>query len=174
MSIFTNDLILLCYLKICLQNQDKYNFLNDNTKSKLRTNMNSSFVCISILVKSRLPRNFLVNHLNETSSQSLRSYLRLANIYDGNSNQKKSDLIEMIIFGCMNGKLKNVDINDISNNKLNTILKEKEISIKSLPGYGNLGLRKRDLKSYEENENCSIKLKDQYVILSKINSYNSF
>ena len=36
----------------------------------------------------------------------------------------------MIIYGCMNGKLKNVDINNISNNKLNTILKEKEISIK--------------------------------------------
>ena len=122
--------------------------------------MNSSFVCISILVKSRLPKNCLINHLNEVSSQSLRSYLRLANIYDGRSNKKKSHLIEMIIYGCMNGKLKNMDINDISNNKVNTILKEKEISIKSLPGYGNLRLRKKDLKSYEENEKCSIKLKD--------------
>ena len=122
--------------------------------------MNSSFVCISILVKSKLPKNCLINHLNEISSQSLRSYLRLANIYDGNSNKKKSDLIEMIIYGCMNGKLKNMDINDISNDKVNTILKEKEISIKSLPGYGNLGLKKKNLKSYEENEKCSIKLKD--------------
>ena len=122
--------------------------------------MNSSFVCISILVKSKLPKNCLINHLNEISSQSLRSYLRLANIYDGNSNKKKSDLIEMIIYGCMNGNLKNMDINDISNNKVNTILKEKEISIKSLPGYGNLGLKKKDLKSYEENEKCSVKLKD--------------
>ena len=122
--------------------------------------MNSSFVCISILVKSKLPKNCLINHLNEISSQSLRSYLRLVNIYDGNSNKKKSDLIEMIIYGCMNGKLKNMDINDISNDKVNTILKEKEISIKSLPGYGNLGLKKKDLKSYEENEKCSIKLKD--------------
>ena len=122
--------------------------------------MNSSFVCISILVKSKLPKNCLINHLNEISSQSLRSYLRLANIYDGNSNKKKSDLIEMIIYGCMNGNLKNMDINDISNNKVNTILKEKEISIKSLPGYGNLGLKKKDLKSYEENEKCSMKLKD--------------
>ena len=104
--------------------------------------MNSSFGCISILVKSRLPKNCLINHINEISSQSLRSYLRLANIYDGNSNKKKSDLIEMIIYGCMNGKLKNMDINDISNDKVNTILKEKEISIKSLPGYGNLGLKK--------------------------------
>ena len=126
--------------------------------------MNSSFVCISILVKSRFPKNCLINHLHEISSQSLRSYFRLANIYDGNSNKKKSDLIEMIIYGCMNGKLKNMDLNDISNNKVNTILKEKEISIKSLPGCGNLGLRKRDLKSYEES----------YVVLFKINSYNSF
>ena len=126
--------------------------------------MNSSFVCISILVKSRFPKNCLINHLNEISSQSLRRYFRLANIYDGNSNKKKSDLIEMIIYGCMNGKLKNMDLNDISNNKVNTILKEKGISIKSLPGYGNLGLRKRDLKSYEES----------YVVLFKINSYNSF
>ena len=60
----------------------------------------------------------------------------------------------------MNGNLKNMDINDISNNKVNTFLKEKEISIKSLPGYGNLGLRRKDLKSYEENEKCSIKLND--------------
>ena len=126
--------------------------------------MNSSFVCISILVKSRFPKNCLINHLNEISSQSLRRYFRLANIYDGNSNKKKSDLIEMIIYGCMNVKLKNMDLNDISNNKVNTILKEKGISIKSLPGYGNLGLRKRDLKSYEES----------YVVLFKINSYNSF
>ena len=60
----------------------------------------------------------------------------------------------------MNEKLKNMDINGISNNEVNTILKEKEISIKSLPGYGNLGLKKKDLKSYEENEKCSVKSKD--------------
>ena len=86
--------------------------------------------------------------------------MRLANIYDGNYNKKKIDLTEMIIYGCMNGKLKNVDISGISNNEVNTILKEKEISIKSLPGYGNLGLKKKDLKSYEENEKCSVKSKD--------------
>ena len=60
----------------------------------------------------------------------------------------------------MNGKLKNMDFDDVSNNKVNTILKDNSISIKSLPGYENLGLRKRDLKSYEENEKCSIKSKD--------------
>ena len=122
--------------------------------------MNSSFACISILVKSRLPKNCLINYLNEVSSQSLRSYLRLANIYDGISNKKKNDLIEMIIYGCMNGKLRNTNFDDISNNEVNTIFKEKGISIKSLPGYGNLGLKKKDLKPYVENDKCSIKLVD--------------
>ena len=51
--------------------------------------MNSSFVCISILVKSRIPKKCLINYLNEVSSQSLRNYLRSANFYDGNSNKKK-------------------------------------------------------------------------------------
>ena len=59
--------------------------------------MNSSFVCISILIKSKLDMNCVINHLNEVSSQSLRSHLRLANIYDFNSNKGKSDLVEMII-----------------------------------------------------------------------------
>ena len=35
MSIFTNYLLLLSYYKICLQNQDKYDFLNDFTNSKI-------------------------------------------------------------------------------------------------------------------------------------------
>ena len=122
--------------------------------------MNSLFVCISILVKSRLPKNCLINYLNEVSSQSQRSYLRLANTYDGTSNKKKRDLIQMIIYGCMNGKLKETNFDYISNNKVNTIFKEKGISIKSLRGYGNLGLKKKGLKPYVENDKCSIKLVD--------------
>ena len=51
-------------------------------------------------------------------------------VYDGNANKKKIDLIEMIIYGCMNGKLKNKQIDDISINKAYSILKEKDITIK--------------------------------------------
>ena len=93
-----------------------------------------SFPCISILVKSNIPRSSLINFLNEVLSQSLRSYLRLANIYDENANKKKSDLIEMIFYGCVNGKLENKQIDDTSINKSHGILKEKGISIRSLPG----------------------------------------
>ena len=120
--------------------------------------MNWSFTCISILVKSNIPRSFLANFLNKVSSQSLRSYLRLANIYDENATKKKSNLIEMIIYGCINGKLKDKQIDDISINKSHGILKEKDINIRPIPGYGNRGLRKKDFKPYVENNQCSIKI----------------
>ena len=122
--------------------------------------MNSSFVCISILVKSNISRQRLINFLNKVSSQSLRYYLKLANIYDGNSNKKKSDLIEMIMYGCMNGRLKNKITEDISIDKAHSILKEKDINIKSLPAYGNLGLKKEDIKPDVENNKPSIELID--------------
>ena len=35
----------------------------------------------------------------------------------------------MIIYGCINGKLNNKNIDDISTNKANSILKEKTLSL---------------------------------------------
>ena len=43
----------------------------------------------------------------------------------------------------MNGKLSKTPLEDISSNNALNILKDKEISIKSLPGYGNSKLKKR-------------------------------
>ena len=58
----------------------------------------------------------------------------------------------MIVYGCINGKLKNNVVEDISPNKALTILREYKISIKTLPGHGNMGLRKKDIKPYVENK----------------------
>ena len=87
--------------------------------------MNPSLVAISILVKSNISRQCLINFLLDVSSQSLRSYLRLANIYDGNCNKKKTDLIEMIVYGCITNKLNKKRIEDISLHKACLILKKK-------------------------------------------------
>ena len=76
--------------------------------------MNSSLVCIGLLVKSNISKHCLINFLNDVSSRALRAYLGLAEVYDGNANKKKSDLIEMIVYGCMNGKLKNKVVDEIS------------------------------------------------------------
>ena len=113
--------------------------------------MNSSLACIGILVKSNISRKCLINFLNRVSSNALRVYLGLAEVYDGNANKKKSDLIETIIYGCMNGKLNEI-VDEISVKKAYTILIENKINIKSLPGYGNMGLRKKDIKPYVENK----------------------
>ena len=51
---------------------------------------------------SNISRRCLINFLNRVSSNALRAYLGLAEVYDGNANKKKSDLIEMIVYGCMN------------------------------------------------------------------------
>ena len=114
--------------------------------------MNSSLACIGILVKSNISKQYLINFLNRVSSSALRAYLGLAEVYDGNANKKKSDLIETIIYGCMNGKLKNKVVDEISVKRAYTILRENNINIKSLPGYGNMGLRKKDIKPYVENK----------------------
>ena len=113
--------------------------------------MNSSLVCTGILEKSNISKLCLINFLNQVSSSALHKYLGAAKVYDGNANKKKIDLIEMIVYG----KLKNKIVEDISLKSALTILKEHNITIKSLPGYGNMRLRKKDINPYVENKSDS-------------------
>ena len=46
----------------------------------------------------------------------------------------------MIVYGCMTGTLQKEDIKYISIKQANQILNKNSIVIKSLPGYGNVGL----------------------------------
>ena len=116
---------------------------NKNNFKNIFYKINSTFVMISILMKSNLNERCVVNELMSINNEGLRDYLRLACIYGGNSNKNKTDLIEMIVYGYMNGKLSKTPLEDISSNNALNILKDKEISIKSLPGYGNSKLKKR-------------------------------
>ena len=88
----------------------------------------------------------------------IKQLFKTSNIYNANWNKKKTDLIEMIVYGCITNKLNQKRIEDISLNKAYTVLKEKDVPIKSLPGYGNLGLRKKDIKSH--NDTISFKIKE--------------
>ena len=51
--------------------------------------MNSSLVCIGILVKSNISKHCLIKFFNEVSSIALRNYLGAAEVYDGNANKKR-------------------------------------------------------------------------------------
>ena len=61
--------------------------------------MNSAFVAIITLVKSNIGEKCLMNFLMNVSAKGLRDYLECANIYKETSPKKKTDLIEMIIYG---------------------------------------------------------------------------
>ena len=61
--------------------------------------MNPAFVAIITLVKSNTGEKCLMNFLMNVSAKGLRDYLECANIYKETSPKKKTDLIEMIIYG---------------------------------------------------------------------------
>ena len=96
-------------------------------------------------MKSNLSERCLVNALMSINNEGLMDYLTLAGLYDGDSNKKKSDLIEMIVYGYMNGKLSKKPLEDLSSNNALNILKEKKISIKPVPGYENSRLKNKIL-----------------------------
>ena len=65
--------------------------------------MNSTVVAISTLVKSDTGEKSLI--LMNISTQALKDYLKPANICKGNASKKKTDLVEIIVYGCINDKL---------------------------------------------------------------------
>ena len=101
-------------------------------------NMNSSFVAISALIKSDIGEKCLVNFIVNISTQALRDYLKSANIYKGDASKKKTNLIEMIVYGCITNTLNKEGIENISTKQANQVLNKSNISVKSLPGYGML------------------------------------
>ena len=71
----------------------------------------------------------------------------------------------MIIYGCTTNKLDKENIADITTKHANQLLKRNGIILRSLPGYGNAGLRKKDLKpvkydSESNNKKPSIRVSD--------------
>ena len=93
-------------------------------------NMNSSFVAISTLIKSDNGEKCLINILMNISTQSLRDYLECANIYKGNASKKKTDLVEVIVYGCITDKLNKIGVEDISSKQANQILNKKRYNNK--------------------------------------------
>ena len=70
----------------------------------------------------------------------------MASINSEKSAKEKTQLIEMIIYGCITNKINKSEIKDISTKELNKELSERKILVKSLPGYGNKGLKKKKKK----------------------------
>ena len=91
--------------------------------------MNAGFVMISILAKSKLSEKCLTNALYSIDAKVLRYYLGMTEIYDGNSNKSKSDLIEVTVYGYIKNKLKKELVNDISLDTAYELIKNIGVNI---------------------------------------------
>ena len=87
--------------------------------------MNSTFTVLSTLIKSDIREKCLINFLMNVSTKGLKDYLECASIYKGTSPKIKTDLIEMVVYGCMTGTLNKNDLKDISTKQANQILIKK-------------------------------------------------
>ena len=105
--------------------------------------MHSSFVAIATLVTSNLGERCLTNILMNISSESLRYYLECGKIYKGISPKKKTDLVRMVVYRCITDKINKMGLQDITKKEANQILNANKIKIKTLPGYGNMGLKRK-------------------------------
>ena len=119
--------------------------------------VNSSFVSIETLIKSNLGEKCLINILMNISSDALRDYLERGQIYKGTSSKKKTDLVEMIVYGHITDKINKMRMEAISKKETNQILRSNKILVKSLPGYGNIELKRKEIVAYD-NKECSMKI----------------
>ena len=53
----------------------------------------------------------------------------------------------MIVYGCMSGTLNKKDLKNVTIKEAKQILNKNSITINSLPGHGNMGLKKKEIKS---------------------------
>ena len=121
--------------------------------------MHSSFVAIATLVTSNLGERCLINILMNIWSESLRYYLECGKIYKGISSKKKTDLVEMVVYGCVTDKINKMRLQYITKKEANQILNANKIKIKTLPGYRNMGLKRKEILACTNNE-LSIKVHD--------------
>ena len=81
------------------------------------------------------------------SAKGLKDYLECASIYKGTSPKKKTDLIEMIVYGWLSRTLNKKDLKNLTIKEAKQILNKNRITINSLPGHGNMALKKKEIKS---------------------------
>ena len=119
--------------------------------------MNSALVAISTLIKSNIGERCLINILMNISTPTLRDYFKLANIYRGDSSWKKTNLVEIIVYGRITNTRDKNKIEDISIKEANKIINENKMMLKSLRGYGNTELKKKDIVPCE-NRKLSVRV----------------
>ena len=65
----------------------------------------------------------------------------------------------MIVYRYITDKISKLHLEDMSKTEARQILKQNNIIVKSLPGYGNMGLTRKEIMTCGNRE-CSIKISE--------------
>ena len=65
----------------------------------------------------------------------------------------------MIVYGHITNEINKMNPVDISKTERNQILKQNEINVRSLPGHGNVGRKRKDIMASTNNSECVIKIR---------------
>ena len=97
------------------------------------------------------------------TTKALTDYLECAKIYKGASSKKKTDLIEMIVYGHITNEINKMNHVDISKNECSQILKQNKINVRSLPWYGNVSRKKKEIVPSSISGECAIRISEWIV-----------
>ena len=99
-------------------------------------------------------------YLNEYFYTIVQRLFTISKYLQRHSTKKKTDLVGMIIYGHITKNLKKNDTQDILVKVAKIFLKDNDIVIKSLPGYGNADLKKKEMNITNNSAERSIKVDD--------------
>ena len=86
---------------------------------------------------------------------------------------QRKNLVEMIVYGHFINKINKISVEDILKKEANQILRQNKILGKSLLGYRDIGLRKKEIVTCANTE-CSIKINDWFYKKKDNTCINSF
>ena len=93
----------------------------------------------------------------------MTDYLECANIHKGISSKKKTNLIEMIVYGHITNQINKISPVHISKNERNQILKQNEMNLRTLPGQGNAGQTRKRIMASTDSRECAIRIREWIV-----------
>ena len=75
-----------------------------------------------------------------------------------NRQGKRQILLKLIVYGHITNEINKMNHVSISKNESNQILKQNEINVRSLVGYGNVSKKRKEILASSNNSKCAIRI----------------
>ena len=92
------------------------------------------------------------------TTKALTDYLECARIYKRASSNKKTDLVEMIVYRHITNEINKMNHVDISKNECSQVLKQNKINVRSLPRHDNVNRKRKEIVGSSISGECVIRI----------------